>query len=197
MIAALILLLASSAWAGVCTNTTATCQTTGKVTQSVSGSIEVAVSSASSTTAVIILDGTNGISTSKPLTVNTSSSTFALVQISSLTVTNQLTYGSLTQTCGAGYTSTNLGCIETAEHGSDTYRAASTTCYALSGRLPTYQEWYVAASSFTLTDEADEWELSAGGNDAAPYVYGNAVYYALAVGNDYTTAYAYRCFIPK
>lgn len=64
-------------------------------------------------------------------------------------------------TCPGGFTEivsggNTLGCMQTAENGTATWENAANTCHtAHGGRLPTNNEWYVAANNYVLTAETD------------------------------------------
>ena len=103
--------------------------------------------------------------------------------------------------CPTGFTRTGLGCIQTAEEGSDTIVNAIEDCYdTYGGRLPTSQELTTAINNLALTDETDdsEWvdELT-----TSPSVVCSIL--VAGTGTDYddlsavacSGSYAYRCFV--
>jgi len=110
---------------------------------------------------------------------------------------------SITVSCPSGFTEAviggrTLGCMETAEEGSNRWDTALQDCWnTYGGRLPTSNEWYVTMYGFSLTDETDdlEWFGDALGGDihmrgGTPNLY--------TVGQDnLTNSNAYRCFIPN
>ena len=107
--------------------------------------------------------------------------------------------------CPAGFTSVKagnnqLGCIETAEHGTGTWYAAANTCFTTyGGKLPNYSEWYVAMNNYALTGETGNWEWL-GNSDyysaSACAIAGASTLTAPNV-NDCGVTYAYRCWIPR
>lgn len=117
--------------------------------------------------------------------------------------------GSIGIVCPSGFTSVEtisgggnqrqLGCIETAEHGTGTWTGAIQNCLTVRARLPTGQEWAIAAMNYDLTDEIDDWEWAAdiiGGGTNIRALVGNGAPYA-STYSTYDTPYAYRCWIEK
>src|SRR5690606_27495014 len=73
--------------------------------------------------------------------------------------------------CPAGFTSVGangrrLGCIETAERGTGTFAVANTACFAVGARLPTFSEFLISVTNYTLTniDGDFEWLGEGGGS---------------------------------
>lgn len=107
--------------------------------------------------------------------------------------------------CPSGFTYMKLGCMQTAEEGSDTLEAAVDDCIdTYGGRLPTMGEIYAGFSNYTFTDETDDEEWIQPDNTAV--VVGTALYATaafnggLSLNSTNETAYnqsrAYRCFVP-
>lgn len=109
--------------------------------------------------------------------------------------------------CPAGFTNVKggtpvnqLGCMETAEHGTGTWYVASNTCFTTyGGRLPIYTEWYNTMNNYTLTDETDDvewlgtndhWGSGNGCTTAGPAITSYSTYAA-------TDTLTYRCWIPR
>ncbi len=83
------------------------------------------------------------------------------------TLTETISVESFAIECPAGFTSVaaagqQLGCIGDDEEGSAIYEAANLDCAnTYGGRLPTVQEWFLAANNFELNDEDDDVEWNA------------------------------------
>ena len=96
-----------------------------------------------------------------------------------------------------------LGCMETAEHGTGTWPVATNTCFtAYGGRLPTSSEWYITMNNFALTAETGNWEWLSdySGNGSPNYDYHGAA--GMASITDWSwdgdaASYPYRCWIPR
>ena len=91
-----------------------------------------------------------------------------------------------------------LGCMQTAEQGTNTFWGAANNCFtAYGGRLPLKGEWYIAMNNYNLTDETDDGEWT----DNEP-----AASNGLIIGNTslttlsalaLTSTSAYRCWLPR
>ena len=111
--------------------------------------------------------------------------------------------------CPTGFTSIEktvndikiqLGCMQIAKDGQDSWENASNTCFTTyGGRLPTSGEWYIAMQNYSLTGETDDWEWNndaISGTDFNQHVAsGNADITNSRYGNDSDTN-SYRCWIP-
>ncbi|MDD5692205.1 MAG: hypothetical protein PHP10_03390 [Candidatus Omnitrophica bacterium] len=112
--------------------------------------------------------------------------------------------------CPAGFTNVKggptsdqnqLGCMETAEHGTGTWYVAANTCFTTyGGRLPSYAEWYVAMNNYVLTNETGNWEWLENsdyydGNPTCDVAGSSAI---TMVSNAYASStFYYRCWIPR
>jgi len=207
-----LLLLASGAWAGVCSNLTSTCQTTGKVVQSYSGTVQVAVSSASSTTAVASMDGVTGFRSSVGTLIITSSSATVVGDVDASTYTGhnyQLSdcsaynVGTDTFTLVAAKNVT-LGCIQTSEANTGTAAALITAneyCFDTFGaKLPSWAELKISFDNYVLNNETDdaEWtdEIAWDGANHCGYTIDNDASPTYGC-QTLTATYAYRCWIPR
>jgi hypothetical protein len=107
--------------------------------------------------------------------------------------------------CPSGFTNVKaagnqLGCMETAEHGTGTFWTAANTCFTTyGGRLPIYSEWYITMNNYALTDEIDDWEWQGHGDyysqRACALAGSGSIDVADTAGCNST--YAYRCWIPR
>lgn len=110
---------------------------------------------------------------------------------------------SMTRTCPTGFTSVQkqgnqLGCIQTAEAGSDNQVAASTMCFAgYGGRLPTFSETDIAFNFYALTDEGDDDEWT--GDLSFETTINGIIREAAGTGSVEPRSYvnAYRCWINR
>ncbi len=112
----------------------------------------------------------------------------------------------LERACPAGFTNikagnNQLGCMETAEHGSATWYVAVNTCFTTyGGRLPIYSEWYVAMNNYVLTDETDDFEwLGNSDHFGSGLGCGEAGQGGLTLATSEVpdATRAYRCWIPR
>ena len=67
--------------------------------------------------------------------------------------------------CPTGFTNikagnNQLGCMQTAEQGINTFWNASSDCFTVyGGKIPSKGEWYITMNNYNLTDETDDGEL--------------------------------------
>ena len=110
--------------------------------------------------------------------------------------------------CPAGFTNikagnNQLGCMETAEHGTAAYFAAQDACFtSYGGRLPTVGEWHIAMSNYALTDETDDYEML---GDISYYTSAYPACFEMCgngsidtcTNGQITGVQSYRCWIPR
>ena len=107
--------------------------------------------------------------------------------------------------CPTGFTNikagnNQLGCMQTAEEGTNTFFVALQDCFTTyGGTFPTSGEWYIAMNNYTLTAETDDYEWTndrvSTTNDSMGIIgSGNITNVAASItsGN-----YAYRCWLPR
>jgi hypothetical protein len=107
--------------------------------------------------------------------------------------------------CPGGFTEViaatrRLGCIQTAEEGSDNWRNANEDCFdTYGGRLPTVLEAYTGMNNYVLTDETDdnEWAFEGGGADAEAMYHDADDSLGRPSHQPINNSVAYRCWIPK
>lgn len=124
-----------------------------------------------------------------------------------LGVLGNVTAGGFRIECPSGFTSVEsqgrqLGCIQDAEEGSDNCQNAIMDCFSTyGGRLPTYNEIYIAFSTLSLTDETDDneyvdsvvfaWSDTTGSSSSCGAIRNTLIPWAGG------STSAYRCWISK
>jgi len=119
----------------------------------------------------------------------------------------QIKIDNLTFYCPEGFTSIEsqgrqLGCMQTAEGGTGNWLDAANDCFnCYGGRLPTFQEWYISMSNYSLTDDPTtvEW------HEDLIYWNGGFRHYASKGFGDGDRGFRqedyanvdYRCWIPR
>ncbi|MCI5055162.1 MAG: hypothetical protein MRY83_03585, partial [Flavobacteriales bacterium] len=108
--------------------------------------------------------------------------------------------------CPTGFTAVtaqgrSIGCIQNDEEGTASYQNASNACFVnYGGRLPSYEEWYVALNNLALSNETDDSELmsNGGGSGGIPQSWraGNGSLNTVSAATLGTIG-AFRCWIEK
>ncbi|MBL4709172.1 MAG: hypothetical protein JKY48_12115 [Flavobacteriales bacterium] len=99
-----------------------------------------------------------------------------------------------TAICPAGMTAAGANmCIETVERTASDWFDAAAACVASGYKLPTWAEWYGAASNAALTDETDDWEWVDGGTSNTVRKVGNGGLKNTANDDPDTGIEAFRC----
>ena len=111
--------------------------------------------------------------------------------------------------CPIGFTNVKsannqLGCIQTAEAGFNTWEAATDFCFDnFGGRLPTTGEWYISMANYALIGEIGNYEwnddygsgaiVGAAENHAVSGL--AAISFQTALGDNIPQAF--RCWVPR